>query len=53
MFIQLFPPVEREQYVINVTLQDGATVEKTEDTCLKISEVLKNEKSIDNFSYKV
>ena len=53
MFIQLFPPVERKQYVINVTLQDGATVEKTEDTCLKISEVLKNEKSIDNFSYKV
>ena len=53
MLIQLFPPVEREQYVLNVTLQDGATVEKTEDACLKVSEVLKNESSIDNFSYKV
>ena len=53
MLVQLFPPVERNQYVINITLQDGSTVEKTEEVCEEISNVLLGQDSIDNFSYKV
>lgn len=51
--VQLFPPVEREQYVLNVTAKDGTTLEKTDTLCRQVSEILKMEESIDNFSYKI
>ncbi|MDW2798650.1 efflux RND transporter permease subunit [Clostridium boliviensis] len=48
--VQLFPPVERDQYVLNVTTQDGSTLEKTLDQCKKVGAVLKKEKSIQSFA---
>lgn len=48
--VQLFPPVERDQYVLNVTTQDGSTLEKTLDHCKKVGAVLKKEKSIQSFA---
>ena len=48
--VQLFPPVERDQYVLNVTTQDGSTLEKTLAQCRKVSAVLEKEKSIQSFA---
>lgn len=51
--IQLFPPVEREQYVIDVTIQDGNSVEKTEKFTNMIGDILKEEKSVNDFACNV
>ena len=51
--VQLFPPVEREQYVIDVTIQDGNTVEKTEKFTNMIGDILKEEKSVNDFACNV
>jgi multidrug efflux pump subunit AcrB len=48
--VQLFPPVERDQYVLNVTTQDGSTLEKTLAQCEKVAAVLNKEKSIKSFA---
>ncbi|QEK13290.1 efflux RND transporter permease subunit [Crassaminicella thermophila] len=51
--VQLFPPVERDQYVIDVDVKDGSTAERTGEIVEKIGEVLLKEKSIDSFMAKV
>ncbi|AOY77105.1 efflux RND transporter permease subunit [Clostridium formicaceticum] len=51
--VQLFPPVERDQYVIDVAVQDGSDAEKTEKVATMIGELLQQEASIRNFTYKV
>ncbi len=51
--VQLFPPVERDQYVLNVATQDGSTLEKTLDQCQKVATVLEKEKSVQSFSSTV
>lgn len=51
--VQLFPPVERDQYVLNITTQDGSTLEKTQSQCWKVAQVLENEKSVESFSSTV
>lgn len=48
--VQLFPPVERDQYVLNVTTQDGSTLEKTLAQCEKVAAVLNKKKSIKSFA---
>ena len=51
--IQLFPPVEREQYVLNITTNNSGTIENTEKICQEIAQALEKEASVNNFSYKV
>lgn len=53
MKVQLFPPITRDQYVINIAAQDGATIEKTTLLADKTAEVLKNEPSVEQFSYTI
>lgn len=51
--VQLFPPVERDQYVIDVTVKAGSNSEKTEQAAECISTLLEKEQSVGNFYYKV
>lgn len=51
--IQLFPPVEREQYVLNITTSNSVTISNTENICQEIAQVLDQESSVNDFSYKV
>ncbi|MGE4283661.1 MAG: efflux RND transporter permease subunit [Clostridia bacterium] len=51
--VQLFPPVERDQYVIDVTVKDGSDVEKTEKTVAMIGDLLEKDKSVSDFACKV
>ncbi len=53
MQIQIFPPLEREQYTMNITAPDGSSVERTAELCQEVSDVLSREDSIESFSYIV
>lgn len=53
ILVQIFPPVERAQYVLNVTAQDGTSLESMQNTVGKVGEVLKDEESIDNFACNI
>lgn len=45
--LQLFPFVDRDQYVIDITLKEGTTVEKTHEKVMEIEEILLAEEGID------
>ncbi|ABR46515.1 acriflavin resistance protein [Alkaliphilus metalliredigens QYMF] len=51
--LQLFPFVERDQYVIDVTLIEGTSAEKTKEVITEIEEMLKEDPSVDSFLSKV
>lgn len=51
--IQLFPPVERAQYAIDVTVQDGSNAEKTEQIVKQIGDILTEDSSVSSYAYKV
>jgi multidrug efflux pump subunit AcrB len=51
--VQLFPPVERDQYVIDVETKDGSTAETTGEIIAKIGEVLSKEDSVEHYMAKV
>ncbi|WP_053954803.1 efflux RND transporter permease subunit [Inediibacterium massiliense] len=51
--VQLFPPVERDQYVIDVDVQEGSTSERTGEIVQKIGKILLEDKSVDSFMSKV
>lgn len=51
--IQFFPLVDRDQYVIDVTVMDGSTVENTKKAAEKIEEILKNEPSVSSYVCQV
>lgn len=51
--LQLFPFVERDQYIIDVTLAEGTTVERTHEVIQDIESLLREEPSITNFLSKV
>ncbi len=51
--VQLFPPAERNQYVLNVITQDGSTLENTRDMCDKVADILNKESSVQSFAYTV
>lgn len=51
--LQLFPFVERDQYIIDVTLAEGTTVEGTHRLIRDIEAILNEEESVDNFLSKV
>ena len=50
--VQLFPPVERDQYIIDMSIKDGSNTEKTYETAQKIGDILIKEDSIKDFSFK-
>lgn len=52
MDIQLFPPVERDQYVIDISIKDGSDIGKMEEVANEVSQLLLEEKSIEDFAYK-
>lgn len=52
MDIQLFPPVERDQYVLDITINDGSDARKMEEVADIVSELLIAEDSVDDFAYK-
>ncbi|WP_129599160.1 efflux RND transporter permease subunit [Anaerophilus nitritogenes] len=51
--VQLFPPVERDQYVIDIDVQEGSTAQRTGEIVEKIGQILLEEKSVDSFMSKV
>lgn len=51
--LQLFPFVERDQYIIDVTLAEGTTVERTHEVISDIESILLEEPSVNNFLSKV
>ncbi|QXM06801.1 efflux RND transporter permease subunit [Crassaminicella indica] len=51
--VQLFPPVERDQYIIDVAIKQGSTAERTGEVVQKIGNILLKEQSIDSFMAKV
>ena len=46
--VQLFPPVERDQYYIDLSVQDGSTTEKTSEIVKDVVKVIENHKSVDS-----
>lgn len=50
--VQLFPPVERDQYLINMTIKDGSTTEQTYNKALEVGKILEKDKNIKNYSFK-
>lgn len=53
MDIQLFPFVDRDQYVLRLNLKEGTTVEKTDSVVRDIEEILLADEGIDSFLVKV
>lgn len=51
--VQLFPYVERDQYIIDVAVQDGSTASKTGEIVENIGNILLEEDSIELFMAKV
>lgn len=50
--VQLFPPVERDQYIIDMTIKDGINAEKAYESAQKIGEILLKEDSVEDFAFK-
>lgn len=46
--VQLFPPVERDQYYIDISVQDGSTTEKTSLIVKDVVKVLEEHESVDS-----
>ncbi|MBF8982458.1 efflux RND transporter permease subunit [Lutibacter sp. B2] len=46
--IQLFPPVERDQYVIDITIKGGSTAKKTGEVVDKIEKILLKDSSVNS-----
>ncbi|AOT70143.1 efflux RND transporter permease subunit [Geosporobacter ferrireducens] len=51
--LQLFPFVERDQYVIDVSTMDGNSLEKTREVTGQIEKILQEEPSVENYLLKV
>lgn len=51
--LQLFPFVERDQYIIDVTLMEGTTVERTYKVVSDIEKILLDDPSVETFLSKV
>jgi multidrug efflux pump len=50
--LQLFPFVERDQYVIDVTIMDGSKLDKTNDIVRQIEEILAKDETVDTYLSK-
>lgn len=47
--VQLFPPVEREQYVVDITLKEGTATDKTAETVNEICKILDEDKTVTSY----
>jgi len=48
--VQLFPPVEREQYIVDVTLKEGTTADKTAEVVSQICSILDEDDSVTGYA---
>lgn len=46
--VQLFPPVERDQYYIDISVQDGSTTENTSNVVKDVVKVLEEHESVNS-----
>lgn len=53
MGIQIFPPAERDQYALNVMVQDGSTIEHSKQVREEIGAYLDADESVQNYSFMV
>ncbi len=53
MGIQIFPPAERDQYALNVMVQDGSTIEHSKQVMEEIGAYLDADDSVQNYSFMV
>ncbi len=51
--LQLFPFVDRDQYVIDITLMEGTTADKTKAVVEQVEGILLEDSSVDSFLSKV
>ncbi|SNS43883.1 Multidrug efflux pump subunit AcrB [Anaerovirgula multivorans] len=51
--VQLFPFVERDQYIVDVTLVEGTSAEKTKEIITQIEDILSEDATVDSFLSKV
>jgi multidrug efflux pump subunit AcrB len=51
--VQLFPPVEREQYVIDVTLKEGTTADKTAEVVGDICKLIDEDDSVTSYASEI
>lgn len=47
--VQLFPPIEREQYVVDITLKEGTATDKTAEAVDKICSLLDEDKTVTSY----
>ncbi len=53
MKVQLFPFVDRDQYVIKFILKEGTNVDKTNEAVKAVEKILLEDEGVDNFLVKV
>lgn len=51
--MQVFPPIERDQYVLSVSLPNGVTLDNTKKTATEIAQILEEKKAIKSFGAQV
>ena len=51
--VQLFPPVEREQYVVDVTLKEGSTTDKTAEVVSQICGILDEDDTVTSYASEI
>ncbi len=51
--MQVFPPIQRDQYVMTVTLPNGVTMEHTKKVAVAISQLIDQEKSVTSYASEV
>jgi multidrug efflux pump subunit AcrB len=51
--VQLFPPVEREQYVVDVTLKEGTTTDKTAEVVNQICKLIDEDDSVTSYASEI
>lgn len=48
--VQLFPPVEREQYVVDITLKEGTSTDKTAEVVQKVCKILDGDDTVTSYA---
>ncbi|MGN0711563.1 MAG: efflux RND transporter permease subunit [Anaerovoracaceae bacterium] len=51
--IQVFPPIEREQYVLDVNLPQGSTLENTKEAAAEAGGILESSKDVNSFAAQI
>lgn len=51
--IQVFPPIQRDQYVMTITLPNGVTIDHTKNTAIKVGQIIERDASVKSYSAQV